>query len=224
MIHVLGETLPYAITIAISPVPIIATILMLMSPRPKPLGLGFLLGWVVGICVATGIFTLLAGVIPEPGDSTGPQPVAGTIQLLFGVALLAMSLKQWRSRPKPGEETSLPKWMAAIDTMKPPAALGLGFLLAAVNPKNMLVAAAAGMAFGRAALGAGQVVAAVVVFTAIAALSVLLPVLLYLVAPAKAAGLLDNIRTWLTANNATIMMVVLLVLGTQLLGKGLGSF
>ncbi|MFF5792478.1 GAP family protein [Paeniglutamicibacter sp. NPDC012692] len=224
MIQILGETLPYAITIAISPVPIIATILMLMSPRPKPLGLGFLLGWVVGICVATGVFTLLAGVIPEPGETTGPQPIAGTLQLLFGVALLFMALKQWRSRPAPGVEPELPKWMAAIDTMKPPAAIGLGFLLAAVNPKNLLVAAAAGMAFGRADLGTEQVVGAVAIFTVIAALSVLLPVLLYLVAPAKAAVVLDNVRTWLTANNATIMMVVLLVLGTQLLGKGLGSF
>lgn len=224
MIQVLGETLPYAITIAISPVPIIAAILMLMSPRPKPLGLGFLLGWIAGICVATGIFTLLAGVIPEPGDSVGPKPITGTIQLLFGLALLFMALKQWRSRPQPGQEAELPKWMAAIDTMKPPAAIGLGFLLAAVNPKNLLVAGAAGMAFGRAGLGGGQVVLAVGIFTLIAALSVLVPVLLYLVAPAKAAGVLENVRTWLTANNAVIMMVVMLVLGTQLLGKGLGSF
>lgn len=224
MIQVLGETLPYAITIAISPVPIIATILMLMSPRPRPLGLGFLLGWVVGICVAAGAFTLLAGVIPEPVETTEPQPIAGTVQLLFGMALLFMSFKQWRSRPAPGVEPELPKWMAAINTMKPTAALGLGFLLAAVNPKNLLVAAAAGMALGRAAMGTWQIVGAVAVFTVIAALSVLLPVLLYLVAPVKAAGLLESLRTWLTANNATIMMVVLLVLGAQLLGKGLGSF
>lgn len=224
MIQVLGETLPFAITIAISPVPIIATILMLMSPRPKPLGLGFLIGWIVGIVVATTVFTLLAGIIPEKSESTEPQPIAGTIQLVLGVLLLLMAVKQWRSRPKPGEQAALPQWMAAIDTMKPPAVLGLGFLLAALNPKNLMMAAAAGMALGRAGLGVGEASLALLIFTLIAGVSVIVPVVLYLVAPDKATGILDNIRAWLTANNATIMMVVLLVLGAQLVGKGLGSF
>lgn len=224
MIQVLGETLAFAIAIAISPVPVIATILMLMSPRPKPLGLSFLLGWILGILLATGTFTLLAGVIPEPKNNAGPQPIVGTIQLLVGLALLFLSFKQWRSRPAPGTKASLPAWMAAIDTLKVPGALGLGFLLAAINPKNLLVAASAGMTFGRAALPTGQLSMAVVAFTVLAAVSVLVPVLLYLAAPNRAAGTLDRVRAWLTANNAAIMMVVLLVLGAQLLGKGIGAF
>ena len=220
----LGEILPFALTIAISPVPIIAAILMLMSQRPKPLGLGFLTGWVAGIAVAVGIFTLLAGVIPEKTDDPGPQPIVGIIQLLLGLALLLLALKQWRSRPKPGEVAQLPKWMAAIDTMKPGAALGLAFLLAAVNPKNLLMAAAAGVSIGHATLGTGPALVAVLTFIVIAALSVLAPVVIYLAAPDKATGMLDHVRIWLTANNATIMMVVMLVLGAQLIGKGVGSF
>lgn len=221
---VLGDTLPFAVTVAISPVPIIATILLLMSPRPKPLGLGFLAGWVAGIAVAVGVFTLLAGAIPEKADDPGPQPIVGSIQLLFGLALLLLAVKQWRSRPKPGEVAQLPKWMAAIDTMKPGAALGLAFLLAAVNPKNLLMAAAAGVSIGHAALGTGPTLLAVLTFIVIAVLSVVAPVVIYLAAPSKAAGMLDHVRIWLTANNATIMMVVMLVLGVQLLGKGIGSF
>jgi hypothetical protein len=31
-------------------------------------------------------------------------------------------------------------------------------------------------------------------------------------------------RVWLVANNATIMAIVLLVLGVALIGKGIGSF
>ena len=46
------------------------------------------------------------------------------IKILLGVALLFLALRQWRSRPKPGEEPALPKWMAAIDTMTAGAAFG----------------------------------------------------------------------------------------------------
>ena len=58
----------------------------------------------------------------------------------------------------------------------------------------------------------------------IAAVTVAAPVVLYLVAPGKAADVLDEVRAWLVANNAAIMGVLLLVIGTQLLGKGIGSF
>ncbi len=220
---VIGDILPLALAVAISPIPIIATILMLMSPKPRPLGLSFLGGWVVGIGVAVVAFTLLGGILPEPetGDS---RPVMGTIQLIVGALLLLMAVKQWRGRPGPGEDAELPKWMAAIDTMKPGAALGLALLLSAVNPKNLLLAVAAGASIGRAQLGTGPAAIVIAVFVVIAAVTVAAPVVLYLVAPGKAADVLDEVRAWLVANNAAIMAVLLLVIGTQLLGKGIGSF
>ena len=220
---VIGDILPLALAVAISPIPIIATILMLMSPKPRPLGLSFLGGWVVGISVAVVAFTLLGGILPEPetGDS---RPVMGTIQLIVGALLLLMAVKQWRGRPRAGEDAELPKWMAAIDTMKPGAALGLALLLSAVNPKNLLLAVAAGASIGRAQLGTGSAAIVIAVFVVIAAVTVAAPVVLYLVAPGKAADVLDEVRAWLVANNAAIMAVLLLVIGTQLLGKGIGSF
>ena len=220
---VIGDILPLALAVAISPIPIIATILMPMSPKPRPLGLSFLGGWVVGISVAVVAFTLLGGILPEPetGDS---RPVMGTIQLIVGALLLLMAVKQWRGRPGPGEDAELPKWMAAIDTMKPGAALGLALLLSAVNPKNLLLAVAAGASIGRAQLGTGPAAIVIAVFVVIAAVTVAAPVVLYLVAPGKAADVLDEVRAWLVANNAAIMAVLLLVIGTQLLGKGIGSF
>ncbi|KAM9861692.1 GAP family protein [Leucobacter sp. BZR 635] len=219
----IGDILPFAVAIAISPIPIIATILMLMSPRPRPLSLGFLAGWLLGIAVAVVAFTLLAGVIPEREEGAS-QPILGVVQLLIGLALLLLAVKQWRSRPKAGETAELPKWMAAIDTMKPVAALALGFALAAVNPKNLLMAVAAGASIGHTALGAGANAVVIIVFVVLAALSVALPVVAYLVAPGRASHALDAIRAWLTENNAAIMAVVLVLLGAQLLGKGIGSF
>lgn len=220
---VLGEILPYATAIAISPIPIIATILMLMSARARTLGLGFLGGWVLGIAVAVTAFILLAGVLPEQ-NSGGPQPILGVVQLLLAAALLALAIKQWRSRPQAGEEAKLPQWMSAIDSMRPGPAFGLAFLLAAINPKNLLMAIAAGANIGRAELGGTATLVTAVIFVAIAALSVAIPVAAFLVAPRQSRIALDAFRAWLTANNATIMAVVLLLLGVQLLGKAIGSF
>ncbi|HKH09052.1 MAG TPA: GAP family protein, partial [Agromyces sp.] len=187
---VIGDILPLALGVAISPIPIIAAILMLLSPKAKGTSVGFLIGWVLGIVIAVTLFTLLASVIPEQ-DPDASKPIAGTIKILLGLGLLFLAVRQWRSRPKPGETAALPKWMAAIDTMTMGRGLVLGFLLSAVNPKNLLMGVAAGVIIGTAGLTAGEVTLAIVVFTLIAACSVAIPVIAYLVASRRMAGPLE---------------------------------
>ena len=220
--EVIGEILPLALGVAISPIPIIAAILMLLSPRARSTSVGFLLGWLVGIVVAVTVFTLLAAFLPAPA-SDGSSPIRGIVQLVVGVLLLLLAVRQWRGRPKAGQEAVLPKWMQAIDKVTFPVAAGLGFLLSAVNPKNLLMAAGAGTDIGSAALGAGEIVAVIAIFTVIAASTVLVPVVGYLLAASRLRGALDALRGWLARENAVIMAVLLLVIGVSMIGKGIGS-
>lgn len=220
---VIGEILPLAIGVTISPLPIIAAILMLLSPHARRTSLGFLLGWVGGIVIAVTIFTLVSSLIPAK-DPSASQPIAGVIKIVLGLLLVLLAVKQWRSRPKPGEEPVLPKWMAAIDTMTVGRGVALGFVLAAVNPKNLIMAAAAGTAIGVASLSGGSTTLVIALFTVIAAASVAIPVIAYLVASEKLAATLENLRVWLVGNNAAIMAVLLLVIGVSQIGKGIGSF
>ena len=81
----------------------------------------------------------------------------------------------------------------------------------------------AGTTIGAAHLSGGEDVVAVVVFTLIAASTVAVPVIGYLTARSKMTGPLDSLRDWLTQNNATVMAVLLLVIGVVLLGKGIGG-
>ncbi|MCD2441075.1 GAP family protein [Agromyces sp. SYSU K20354] len=223
MTGVLGDILPLAIGVAISPIPIIAAILMLLSPQAKGTSVGFLIGWVLGIVVAVTVFTLLSSIIPEQ-DPDAAKPIAGTIKIILGVLLLLLAMRQWRSRPKAGEEPPMPKWMSAIDGMNAGRGLLLGFVLAAVNPKNLLLGAAAGVSIGTGGLAVGESTIAILVFTLIAAASVAIPVIAYLVASARMAGPLESLRHWLVHNNATVMAVLLLVIGFAVIGKGIGSF
>jgi threonine/homoserine/homoserine lactone efflux protein len=130
---------------------------------------------------------------------------------------------QWRGRPHDGEQPTMPGWMTAIDTFTPLKAIGLGFLLAAVNPKNLAMAIAAGVAIGGSGLPTGPTVVAIAVFTVLAASTVAAPVIAYAVASGRMAKPLDSLRRWLVDNNATVMATLLLVIGVVLAGKGIAG-
>lgn len=215
---VIGEILPLAIGIAVSPVPIMAAILMLFSKRAGSASAGFLSGWVLGIVVATGVFTALAGTLATGGE---PSATVSWIKIGLGVLLLLVGIRQWRGR---GGQHDNPKWMAAIDEFTFVKSLGLGFLLSAVNPKNLIMAAGAGATIGSPAMSVGDEVIAIVVFTAIAASTVAIPVIAYAVAADKIRNPLNSLRTWLQANNAAVMATLILVIGAVLIGKGVSGF
>ena len=118
----------------------------------------------------------------------------------------------------------MPSWMAAIDSITPSRALGLGFLLSALNPKNLIMVAPSGLVIASAGLDAGSTIVAIVVFTVLASLSVLIPVIAYRVAPAAVVRPLQVAHAWLVQNNATVMAIVIFVLGVNAIGNGLGKF
>src|SRR4249920_2886378 len=132
----ISEVLPFAIGVAISPVPIIAVILVLFSSRARINGPCFLAGWIVGV----GVVSVVAYLVSGASDSSH------TIKLVLGLLFLFLAVKQWRSRPQPGQPPlAPPKWMASIDTLSPPKAGGLALLLSAVNPKNLVLSIGAGV-------------------------------------------------------------------------------
>lgn len=117
----------------------------------------------------------------------------------------------------------MPSWMNAIDQVTPVRAFGLAALLAGVNPKNLGLTLAAGSTISQAGLSGAESWLALLVFVALASASVGAPVVYYLMAGSAAERTLDAMKTWLTANNATVMFVLLLVLGVKLIGDGMGG-
>jgi len=219
---VIGEILPLSVGIAVGPLAIIAAVLMLLSPKAKSTSLGFLAGWVLGITLAVVTFTLLSLALPKQ-DSGGPSP-SGVVKLILGASLLLLGVLQWRTRPAEGEEAALPRWMASVDSMNAAKALGLGFLLTAINPKNLLIAASAGVIIGGAGLSAGQAALAITIYVLLAACTVLIPVSTYLVASTRVSGPLDQLGRWLVDHNNAILAVLFLVLGVAMIGKGISTF
>lgn len=219
--HVLGEILVPAIGIAISPVPIVAAILMLFSPQARENGPAFLGGWLLGVAGVLVVIIAVTGI--AGGSSGGPSTLASLIQLALGILLLVMGVLQWKNRPAHGQPSTTPKWMSAIDGMQPTQAFILGVALSAANPKNLALGAAAALTIGKAALDILPLLVVIIVFVLIASISIIVPVVYYLVGGEGAQRTLDGWRAWLEANNAVVMTVLLLVMGVAITGKGLGA-
>jgi hypothetical protein len=213
----IGDILGFAVGVAISPVPIIAVILMLFTSKAKVNSLSFLTGWIAGLTIVGGIVLALGLESNEGEEST----TSGWIKIVIGALFFALAWKQWSSRPQGDEEPAMPGWMSAIDSFTPIKALGLGILLSAVNPKNLGLTIAAMAKVSSAGLSTGEEIGTLAVFVLIAASTVALPVMLNLVMGSNAAGTLNSMKTWLTANNNTVMMVLFVVLGSKLLGDGI---
>lgn len=218
--HGISAILTFAVGVAISPVPIIAVTLMLFSQRARVNGLMFLLGWIVALAVASGIAYLAADQANAATDSTTSDAIAWG-KIVFGVLFLLLAARNWRSRPAPGTEPEMPKWMAGIDALKPAKALGLGLLLAGVNPKNLMLAAAAGAALAALGLSTANAVGSLIVFVVVASLTIAGPVVYFLLGGDDAKARLDEMKNWLALHNNAVMAVLFLVFGAKLIADGL---
>jgi predicted transporter len=216
----IAEVLTFAVGVAISPVPIIAVILMLFSQRARVNGPLFLLGWVVALAVVSGV----AYVISDRSNASSSSTTSDTIswgKIVLGVLFLLLAARQWRSRPKPGSEPEMPKWMAGIDALKPGKALGLGVLLAGVNPKNLILTLGAAAGLAQLRLSTTDAVVSLIAFVVVGSLTIAIPVVYYLLGGDRAKHALEELKGWLAVHNAAVMTVLFLVFGVDLIAKGI---
>jgi threonine/homoserine/homoserine lactone efflux protein len=218
--HGISEILTFAIGVAISPIPIIAVILMLFSDRAKVNGPAFLLGWVVALAAVSAVVYVLAHDGDVATSSTASDSVSwGKIAL--GVLLLGFARRNWRKRPHAGAEPEMPKWLATVESVSPAKAFGLAVVLAAINPKNLILTLGAIAGLAQLGLSTSDAVVAIVVFVVIASLTIVVPVLYALVGGTRARTSLDSAKTWLTAHNAAVLAVLFMVFGVNIIAQGL---
>jgi len=215
---VIGDILPLAVAVAISVVAIIAVILILFTPKARTNSVAFLFGWVLGL-IAVGSIVLISGVFSS--DDSGESTVSGVVKLVLGLLLLALAVRNWRSRPKEGEDPEMPGWMDTIDDFGAGKSAGIAAFLSGLNPKNLALTASAAATIAAAGLTTGEQIGALAVFVAIASTTVAAPVLVYLVLGERVQSGLNSLKGWLIANNNTVMAVLFVVFGAKLLGDGI---
>ena len=218
----IGGSLPLAVGIALSPIPIIAVVLMLTSRKAKVNGPVFVLGWLIGLGIVGAIVLSLAGA-GGASKSGSPAIWVSWVKIALGLLLLLVALRQFRGRPHGDEQPQMPKWMATIDKTTPPAAFGLAAVLSGANPKNLLLAVAGGAAISQTGIPGGQQAIAYLIFALIGTLGVGIPVVIYFVMGARSEKLLAGLKDWMTQHNAVIMSVLCLVIAAKLIGDGISG-
>jgi uncharacterized protein with NRDE domain/threonine/homoserine/homoserine lactone efflux protein len=174
----IGQSITFAVGVAISPIPIIAIILMLVSKRAGVNSLAFGAGWVIGVAGATAVVIAVSGAMGTGSEGSASHGVS-VVKLVLGVALLSLGLRNWRKRPGPGETATLPTWLESIENITPVKTGALGVILSALNPKNLLLMVAGGLAIAGAPASTGDKTVAAVVCMVISVSTVIVPVVLY---------------------------------------------
>ena len=145
---VLIELIPLALVVALSPLSIIPAVLVLHTPRPRPTGLAFLAGWLVGLAVLTAIFIEVSDLIGGVGNK--PPGWASWLRVVVGAALIVFGVYRWLTRKRSGHT---PRWLQSMSKLTPLRAAGTAAVLTVANPKVLFICAAAGLAIGSAGLG-----------------------------------------------------------------------
>jgi len=218
----IGHSLPLAIGVGLSPIPIIAVVVLLTSSRARSLGPVFVLGWLLGLVVVGAI--VLAVVGPSGAGSSGQRTRwVSWVLIVVGVLLLVGAVRHVRGRARGGVEAPLPAWLGALDRLKPSVVLGGGVVLGGVRPKSLLLVVAGAAAIAQTGIAGGQQAMAYAVFAVIATLGVAAPVVIYFAMGTRSTELLGRLKGWMGRNHALIVAVVLVVIGVTLIGDGIGA-
>ena len=218
-----GNVLPLAVAVAVFPIPIIATVVIVGSERGKAKGFAFVFAWFVGLVAVGAIVIALADAL-DASNSGGPATWLAVVLLLLGLLLVWLAVKQWLGRPRRGDEAAVPGWMRKVDDFGVGKAAVAGFTLSALNPKNVLLVAAAALEIAEVGLRRDQQFFALLAFVALASAGVLTPLALSVVLGERSGEVLERIRTWMAQNNAVIMAVLLLLIGAKLIGNAISGF
>jgi threonine/homoserine/homoserine lactone efflux protein len=219
----LGNILPLAIAVAVFPIPIIASVLIVGADRGRAKGLAFVLAWCAGLS-AVGALMLWLGSAADASEGGKPSTWVSGLLLGLGLLALAAAVKQWLSRPGAGEETPVPGWMRKVDDFTIAKAAAAGFALTALNPKNVLLTVAAAAEIAEVGLSPNQEIVAMVVFVVVASAGVLAPLVVALALGDRSRELLDGLRGWMARHNAAIMAVLFVFIGAKLIGDAISGF
>lgn len=218
----IGQVLPVGIGVAVSPVPIIAVVLMLATPKGRVNGPAFLAGWIAGLAVVGTLVLLISSGASASSDGA-PATWVSILKIVLGLLLVLLAVKQWRGRPRGDAEPELPVWMKTVDTFTPVKSAGMAVLLSAINPKNLLLTVGAAAAIAQTGSSTIDQAVALAVFVLLGTLGVGAPVGIYYAMGDKATKILGDLHEWMARENATIMAILCLIIGAKLIGDAISA-
>jgi 2-methylaconitate cis-trans-isomerase PrpF len=217
------RTLGYAILAAASPVTVLATLVVLTSGRGRLNGVAFLASFLLGqsvVCVV-GLFVSATAVEKLEGHAdTG----VSIFKLVLGVVLLVaagMGHRRTGTR-EPAASARTEALLARLERIRPATAFSAGLALG-IGFKRLIITLVAMTTIAAADLSSADEASLVVLYVAVASLSVWPAVALYLVVGEHARTTIDAAKRWLTANSTRVTYYITLVIGAYFCADGLAG-
>ncbi len=113
--------------------------------------------------------------------------------------------------------------MNSIENFNGRKSLTTGIAIAGANPKNIGITIAAGLDVALAALPNPQPWIVMGIFALLCSLAILVIIIYSRIAGKSAEKTLNSWKAWLGVHNATVLMVVLLILGGKWVTDAIGS-
>ena len=217
MAQILAQLVALAVAAALSSVPISATIFILLSDRRRVTAFPFLAGTVIGTAAALTLGTLLVQALP--GRPHRLNSLIAELEIVVGSALVLLGLVTWIRVRRGPTKMERPAWLESLGSLGAVPALGIGLALN-LRPKAVLLFAAGSLAIRGAKIGPAESLAAIVLYTAIATSTVVIPILATAVFPEHMEPRLLRSRDWITANGAALTGTIMVLVGVLVIIAG----
>lgn len=213
---VLARLAAPALVVALSPVPIVVTLVLLIhNDRPHSSSLAYVLGRLTALAALTTAFMR----VPRLLDSLngGAPPWTDRVVVAVGVALVLLGAWLWW---RGATATDKPGWEARVGRITPMVAAAVGVFPMLANPKVLAASAAAGAEIATVHLTVFGAVAAVAYYAALANSTVAAPVLAYLIVGPHIDPQLERIRRWIQQRNQAMTAIALVFVGVAVVLYG----
>lgn len=210
----IGEVLALGVGVAISPLAVIAVVVMLDAGNARA-GAAFLGAWAAGLAGVATIAVLVADGA-QASDGGEPATWVSFAKLVLAVLLLVVAARQWRGRPGEAAEPELPGWISGLGDMTAGPAASLALLFACVKPKNLLLTISAALAVAQTGADPGAQAVALAVFVLLGSLAPGVPMAINVALHERGAATLAAMRGWLERENTTIIVVLCLAFAAKL--------
>ena len=214
---VLVQLLPLALAAALSSVPISATIFILLSESRTRSGLVFLAGTVLGT-FATVTLAAVVG-LALPGRSRQHDELVGTLEVVVGGAMVLLGVVTLLRRNRV-ETKGRPKWLDGIGSLGTVPVFGIGLALN-LRPKAVLLSAAAGLAISSTRLAPDERLVLLVLYTAVATCTVVLPIVATILFPRRMEPPLVTAKDWIAAHSTAVGAAMIILVGAFVATLGL---
>ena len=216
-----GEVLAFGVGVALSPLAIVALVVLLVARGGARPAWAFAGSWVLSLTVVSTLVLLLADGADASAHGA-PATWVSILKIAVGLLLALFGVREWRGRVSHRDEAESPAWMGKLDNVTTAKAVGLGALFV-VKPKNLLLAIGAGIALAQLGVSAAAQAVGVAVFVALGTAGLAIPLAIHVMMPTRGRELLTELRDWMVSENATIIAVLSVVIAAKLLGDALIS-